>query len=166
MRISARVSDLILFANKMKVTKSSRSLSNLIMLVVCLGLLSFGIFITASAYPDNGGWFIGAFLIIMLFFGSIIVSTRLIWPTELFFEIRDDQLTIIDLKRSGHGYREITFPREEVARIHYSRDSEYSHFIERISGEQTKLAGEIFEAWPAIKQMLKDKAPEIKITEQ
>ncbi|MGI9243110.1 MAG: hypothetical protein ACR2RV_20095 [Verrucomicrobiales bacterium] len=135
------------------------------MLVVCLGVLLFAIFVTASAYPDEGGWVIGAFLIILLFFGAINVASRLIWPTELCFEIRDGQITITDLKRSGNGYRTITIPQAEVARVHFANSAEHSSFIETLSGKRKVLAGEIFESWSAIKQLLAHEAPEIAITE-
>ena len=150
----------------MKVTRSSRSLANFATLVVCLGILLFCIFVTASAYPDNGGWVIGVFLSIMFSLGVSNVLIRLIRPTELCFEIRNGQITIIDLKRSGNGYRKLTFPQAEVARVHYANGDEHSEsFIETVSGKRKILVGEIFASWSAVEQLLANEAPEIAVTQ-
>jgi len=151
--------------DKMKVTQSSRSFSNLAMLVVCIGALLFTLFITTIAYPDSRGWPIGAFLIVMFFLGGLGVSKRLIWPVELCFEIRTGEITITDLKRSGNGYRTMTFPQAEVVRVHFANSAEHDSFIETVSGKRKVLVGEIFESWPAIKRLLAHKAPEIAVTE-
>ena len=152
----------------MKVTRSSRSASNYIALGMCLGAFLIIMIITAgNRSPDlEGGRVITGLLAIALLFATVNVARRLISPLELRFEIRDGRITIVDLKGSGHGYRKLSFPQAEVARVHFSRDSEYASFIETVSGHRTKLAGEIFDSWPAIRKLLADEAPEIEITEQ
>ncbi|HSP43550.1 MAG TPA: hypothetical protein VLO11_11810 [Luteolibacter sp.] len=90
----------------------------------------------------------------------------MLWPTELYFEVRDGRVAIVDLKRSGHGYRKYSFRKSEIKRVHYSSDSEYSSYVELRSGRRTKLAGEIFDSWPEIRSLLAREAPEIEITEQ
>jgi hypothetical protein len=107
----------------------------------------FLLFVAWSIWPPTPSvqWVVTGFLVVAFLLASINVASRIFCPSELYFELTNDRLEIRDLKRSGHGYRVLTFKRADVREIHYSSNSDYSPYIETVSGKRTVIVGEIFE---------------------
>jgi hypothetical protein len=152
----------------MRVTRSSKSASNALTAFVLLCALAFSIYLMGFIWPPalNFEWTILGFLVLGFLGGFINVARRLCFPTQLYFELTEEHVRIKDLRRSGHGFREFTFSRRNVSRIHYSNEDGYSSYVEHTSGKRTKLVGEIFESWTEIRALLNREAKDIRITEQ
>jgi len=154
--------------SKMRVTRSSRSMGNVITAIILICALSFSVFFMIHFWPPvlNFVWAVLGFVTFGFLGGFINVAYRSLFPEELYFELTEETLEIKDLRRSGHGYCTFTFFRRDLARIHYSNDEGIPSYVEEISGKKTRLVGEIFESWIEIRALLIREAKDIRVTEQ